>query len=164
MLNENYAPPLQKIYKSRLCFSVRLCQLNHLRRAALVKISKIIKNWLTVAPQGCTGSQSKQRNISSPAERTAETITMEAEAAPIIIIIKVDRPAPRADRKVRTVWDLLRRQVIITLEFFSFRVSTGRDSTIRKILGTFEVLNSLLVERKTGMRRLFVADTHRNID
>lgn len=89
---------------------------------------------------------------------------MEAEAAPIIIIIKVDRPAPRADRKVRTVWDLLRRQVIITLEFFSFRVSTGRDSTIRKILGTFEVVNSLLVERKTGIRRLFVADTHRNID
>ena len=147
MLNENYAPPLQKIYKSRLCFSVRLCQLNHLRRAALVKISKIIKNWLTVAPQGCTGSQSKQRNISSPAERTAETITMEAEAAPIIIIIKVDRPVLRADRKVRTVWDLLRRQVI-TFEFFSFRASTGRDSTTRKVLGTFEVLNSLLVERK----------------
>lgn len=88
---------------------------------------------------------------------------MEAEAAPIIIIIKVDRPAPRADRKVRTVWDLLRRQVI-TFEFFSFRASTGRDSTTRKVLGTFEVLNSLLVERKTGIKRLFVTDTHRNLD
>lgn len=109
----NYAPPFQRIYKSRLCFSVRLCQLNHLRRAALVKISKIIKNWLTVAPQGCTGSQSKQRSISSPVERTAETITTEAEAVPITTITKVARPAPRADRRARMAWDLLRRQVNI---------------------------------------------------
>lgn len=129
-LMKNVARHARRKYTSLdFVFYVRLCQLNHLRRAALVKISKIIKNWLTVAPQGCTGSQSKQRNTSSQAERTVETIIMEAEAAPIIIIIKVDRPVLRADRRVRTVWGLLRRQVEISFDDLSFS-SVFRASSI----------------------------------
>jgi len=38
-------------------------------------------------------------------------IKMEAEAVPIIIIIKEDQPVRRVDRKARMVWDLRHLQV-----------------------------------------------------